>query len=1762
MKKITFCLAAMLFAAFSLFSADYYWVGGTGNWSDHANHWATTSGGATFHTQAPGQFDNVYFDAGSFSGAGEIVTIDAAAICADMDWTGATNTPALAGSSNLSIYGSMTLIAGMNFNCTGYTYFEALSTGQTITLAGQQFNDNVYFQGIGGWVLQDEFHVEGEHIYFYNGTLNTNGQPVFANRFYSNVTNVRNLSLGSSVFTLTYTSHGAFYLTGTNLTLDAGTSLIKLTAINGGVNCNGTGNLALYDVICESTTGTSNVYNVNGSFNTIVYNSHGYLHDGNTVDSIIFAGNGIINDNNNNINYIKFNANGTINGAGTYGEVLMGENGSITNNNTFDHLEFAAGKTYTLTNGRTQTINTGFVAGGSCSEPITIQSSISGNQTSISKSSGTVTISYCILKDNNATGGATFIANNTIDLGNNTGWTITPPAPLNLFWVGGSGDWNDADHWAISSGGAGGTCVPSSIDNVYFDANSFTGTGETVTIIGDGNNNANCKNMDWTGATNNPVLAGVITYNLRIYGSLTFISNMTFDFAGKVYFDAINPGNTVTSAGISLDNAHVYFNGVGGEWTLQDELNVGGQRIYHNYGTLNTNGQPLFADRFYSNNSNIRTLILGSSVLTITENSGSAFVFNGTNLTLDAGTSLIKLTSVNGGMNCTGTGTLAYNNVLCEAITGTSYIRNVAGSFNTIICNSIGYLEDGNTVDSVTFYGNGTIRDNNNNINYVEFNSNGTINNDGTYNEVFMGGDGTITGNNTFGTLEFTAGNAYTLTYNRTQIIQDDFIANGTSTELIIIQSSSAGNQSTFSKSGGAVTVEYVSLQDNNATGGATFTANNSFDMGNNTGWTINSPGGIDYYWVGDTGDYNDASHWATTSGGAGGAGVPNFIDNVFFDANSFTAPGQTVTAIGDASHNVNCADMDWTGATNNPVLAGAATEFLKIYGSLTFISNMSFDFLGKVYFEATDAGHTVTCAGLLMDNDNIYFNGDGGEWILQDDLNIGDEILYLIYGTLNTNNQPVFADRFYSSNTNTRTLILGSSVLTLAENGVTAFNVNGTNLTLDAGTSLIKLPTASGGMNCLGSGTLAFNNVLCEAITGTSDIRNEAGSFNTIIYNSSGYLKDGNTVDSVTFYGNGIIYDNNNNINYLEFNANGTIFGNGSYGEVFMGGNGTITGNNTFGTLEFTAGNAYTLTYTRTQIIQNDLIANGTSTDLVIIQSSSAGNQTTFSKTSGAVTVEYVSLQDNNATGGAIFTANNSFDMGNNTGWTINAAGGTDYYWVGGTGDYNDASHWASTSGGAGGAGVPNINDNVFFDANSFTAPGQTVTAIGDASHNVNCKDMDWTGATNNPVLAGAATEFLKIYGSLTFISNMSFNFLGKVYFEATDAGHTVTCAGLILDINDIYFNGDGGEWTLQDELNVGDERVYLNYGTLITNDQPVFADRFYSSTTNTRTLILGSSVLTLAENSVTAVNIDGTNLTLDAGTSLIKLSSVTGGMNCYGAGTLVFYNLLCEAITGTSEIRNLNGSFNTIVYNSNGYLEDGNTVDSVTFAGNGIISDNNNNINYLEFKTSGTIYGNGIYGEVLMGGDGTITGNNTFDTLEFTAGNAYTLTYNRTQTILNDLIANGSCINPITIQSSSAGNQTTISKSSGTITINRVSLQDNNAVGGATFIANNTLDLGNNTGWTINAVSSEDLYCVGGTGDWSDVSHWAASSGGAGGYCLPSQIDNVIFDANSFTQTGQAVYVDITDAEFQDMVWSGVNYNPTFTANSNTYNLHIYGS
>src|SRR5258705_3860653 len=100
----------------TLFATDHYWINGSGNWSD-PSHWSNSSGGLSCSC-IPNQLDNVFFDQNSFPSTGS-VTVNQLAYCKDMTWTGVTNSPTLAGTFELDIYGSLTFSNAMNLTYTG-----------------------------------------------------------------------------------------------------------------------------------------------------------------------------------------------------------------------------------------------------------------------------------------------------------------------------------------------------------------------------------------------------------------------------------------------------------------------------------------------------------------------------------------------------------------------------------------------------------------------------------------------------------------------------------------------------------------------------------------------------------------------------------------------------------------------------------------------------------------------------------------------------------------------------------------------------------------------------------------------------------------------------------------------------------------------------------------------------------------------------------------------------------------------------------------------------------------------------------------------------------------------------------------------------------------------------------------------------------------------------------------------------------------------------------------------------------------------------------------------------------------------------------------------------------------------------------------------------------------------------------------------------------------------------------------------------------
>jgi hypothetical protein len=1014
-----FCLQFLIGGA-----TDYFWVGGGGSWTD-LNHWALSSGGSVHPGVVPSSSDNVFFDVNSgFTISSSQVQVNVTANCRNITVLGSVVAPVFNGIGSLNIYGSSFWQNGMVYSVNN-TFYKS-SAAETITTNGVvMVGLRIYLDGPGSWTLIDDFIQSGNGASVFiltQGTLNTNNKSFTVDAFSDMGTGSKIINLGSSPV---YVKSGAFSSAQSGTVLKAGTSHIHMESTTSLGILAAKSDDIYYDVTFEAPEVTS-------------------------APSLLVAG--AIPTPSVRFNNVEFKGNGNLNANGTFNSLIL-----------------APGKTYTFQNGKTQTINGFFsaltpVCGGSA----VLKSSILGTQSTINcPSTATVLVGGAVISDLIATGGASFIANNSVDGGNNTGWTINPPSGQNLYWVGGSGNWNDAAHWSATSGGTGGYCVPGPADNVFFDAGSgFSSSGNTVTV----KDNGFCRDITVSGAATPPTITG-ITGSLYIYGSSVWQSGMTYNVAFTIYKSS-GPA-TITSNAVEMAGIQITLNGTG-SWTLQDDFTEKGSSAFSLIqGTLNTNNYR-FTINSFSDASSIgsRTIKLGSSQVYVTGGGFISFKTSNLNTTLDAGTSHIhfsKYTYLTVGIN----GIAAKSGDVYYDVT----------------------FEDASPV--VTYGG-------------LIYSHAGTV----RFNNVEFRGHAYIKGNNIFNNLTLAAGKVYSFENGYTQTINGIFTAQTPACSgWAILKSIFLGSQATIScPSTATVLVSGAVVSDLKATGGATFNANSSIDNGNNTGWIFPTTlTGTNLYWVGGPGNWNEAVHWSATSGGAGGACIPGPADNVFFDAGSgLTSSGNTVTIDGNGL----CRNITVSGALTAPVISGPGS--LYIYGSSVWQSGMTYG-VAYTYYKSSGPA-TITSNGVATGG--IYVKLDGaGSWTLQDDyvcsatgLGLTTFGLTLTRGTFNTNSHAVNLTYFGDEGSLPKTLNLGSSIITVTS--PYGFKTTQSSTTVYAGTSHIRFTSGTAnGYGLQPKDGDHYYDITFESGTSPGNIDSHTGAvyFNKVEFKGNGTIKGNN---------------------------------------------------------------------------------------------------------------------------------------------------------------------------------------------------------------------------------------------------------------------------------------------------------------------------------------------------------------------------------------------------------------------------------------------------------------------------------------------------------------------------------------------------------------------------------------------------------------------------------------------------------------------------
>lgn len=358
-------------------------------------------------------------------------------------------------------------------------------------------------------------------------------------------------------------------------------------------------------------------------------------------------------------------------------------------------------------------------------------------------------------------------------------------------------------------------------------------------------------------------------------------------------------------------------------------------------------------------------------------------------------------------------------------------------------------------------------------------------------------------------------------------------------------------------------------------------------------------------FWVGGTGIWNSVNilNWSATSGGLGGATAPTSADNAFFDANSGTGTCTTES-----------------GATNNAVTFNTSNV------TLTFGANHN-----------CSAGFTLTLGSINLNNQTLTCTGVSSSNANVRSINFGTSGKIILTGNnatvLNFNNATNFS---YSGTSYIESNYSGSTGTRVFANGATGGSAStALNLYITNGTDIVTVG------NSFWANNLDF--------TGFSGTLNNSSRF--IISNltiSNGMTLTGG-VGATNFLGTGAqaITSNGKTLDFpLTFDGIGGTF---AFQDALTQGS-TRAFTVTNGTVQLKNGVTSTV---------GSFVTSGTNQKF--LQSTLANSQSTLSQASGTASTSYLTIQDVNATGGAIF---NSFTGAGNSASAQNVNAGNNVKW------------------------------------------------------------------------------------------------------------------------------------------------------------------------------------------------------------------------------------------------------------------------------------------------------------------------------------------------------------------------------------------------------------------------------------------------------------------------------------------------------------------
>ena len=795
---------------------------------------------------------------------------------------------------------------------------------------------------------------------------------------------------------------------------------------------------------------------------------------------------------------------GLLGGGQTFYNVSFTSNSAgittITGANTFNNLTFtsrAADGFRSVIFGANQTVSgtLTFGAANTAVRRYQIQSDVIGTRRTITLNGTLATLADVDFRDIGAAGSVSTPWTGT-RLGNGlNNNNITFATPKTVYWnLAGTQNWS-ATGWATTNNGTPAVNnFPLAQDTAVFTEAGAAGTVTTNVGFWIGN-------LQMADGVSNRTTAFTLATGAAtpvIYGNVTLFSSLTLTGTGIVLFAGQGTTQTITSAGVSLPQPITIDSPFGTVQLLANLIssNTSTGAVNLTAGTIDLNEFNLsVAGRFTSSNTNVRAIDFGSvGKLLLTYAAGGAGIthFLMTDVTNFSyiGTSYIELS----GNNTAGTRTFIFGGSASgtEAQAMDFYVSagtDTVGIGSSTRYKNLNFTGFGGTIEASTntIYGS------------VVLSSTMTVGSGGLWSFISNSGTQNITSNGT----QLLRALVFGVTGSTNTVRLQDNLTTGTFNSTFTSGTLNLNNCS-------LTTASFSSANSNTrsiafGTGNITVTGNSAIVWSTSTATNFSYTGTptVNSTYAGSTGT-RTIVHGAT--GGATEANSPTI---------NFTAGSDTIATTNGSSYK-NLNFTGFTGSLNNGIRT--------LFGNLTFSSGMTCTAgTNATTFAATSGTQLVTTNGNTTIDFPITQNGVGGTVQLVDSFTIGSTRAYtLTNGTFNANNQNVTVGDFVSSNSNTRTLTMGSGTWTIQDSG-TSWNIGTTTgLTLNRGTSTISMTSASD--KTFAGGGLTYYKI------------NQGGSGNLTLTGANTFFDMTNTVQPCT-----ITFPASTTTSFSNFSVKGT---------------------------------------------------------------------------------------------------------------------------------------------------------------------------------------------------------------------------------------------------------------------------------------------------------------------------------------------------------------------------------------------------------------------------------------------------------------------------------------------------------------------------------------------------------------------------------------------------------------------------------------------